>query len=234
MAYRDVVMADSPIAYWRLGEPSGTAAEDETGTYDGIYANGPTLGVAGLITGDANTAVTFGGGQYVNLGGGPSVSSAAFSAEIWLKFNDTSTVSQVFWEFYEVAGSLPGWGLGLNMLGSATNKLGYWSDGNAAWRESTGTITDSNRHYVVVTQQSGTGNRIFYIDGVEAGTDASSVHPSVWAGFKYISLQGTLDEAAVYQSELSAAQVLAHYNAGITAPASGPPIRATTTGLRFS
>ena len=34
-AYAAAVLADSPTAYWRLGEASGTTAADEVGTYDG-------------------------------------------------------------------------------------------------------------------------------------------------------------------------------------------------------
>jgi hypothetical protein len=42
-----------------MGEPSGTNANDETGNSDGAYVNIPILGVTGVLTGDADTAVTF-------------------------------------------------------------------------------------------------------------------------------------------------------------------------------
>ena len=45
MAYADEVMADAPTAYWRLGEASGTAAEEENNAHDGVYVATPTLGV---------------------------------------------------------------------------------------------------------------------------------------------------------------------------------------------
>ena len=36
--YRDVVMADNPIAYWRLGESAGgSTAVSETGQFPGSY-----------------------------------------------------------------------------------------------------------------------------------------------------------------------------------------------------
>ena len=57
--YRAAVLADSPLAYWRLGETSGTVAHDETGNgHDGTYVGGVTLGQPGALTGDANTAVS--------------------------------------------------------------------------------------------------------------------------------------------------------------------------------
>ena len=51
----------SPVAYWRLGEASGTSAADSAGTNPGTYAGGPTLGQPGLLTGDPSTAVRFDG-----------------------------------------------------------------------------------------------------------------------------------------------------------------------------
>ena len=39
--YRDTVMSDSPTAYWRFGETTGTVAVDETDNYPGTYNNSP-------------------------------------------------------------------------------------------------------------------------------------------------------------------------------------------------
>jgi hypothetical protein len=46
----DEIMADSPFVYLRLGEPSGTVANNEAGATDGAYA-GISLGNAALYTG---------------------------------------------------------------------------------------------------------------------------------------------------------------------------------------
>src|SRR5690349_13621690 len=59
--YQQVVLADSPLAYWRFGESAGTVADDISagGGANADYTNGPTLGVAGLLGGDTDTAVAF-------------------------------------------------------------------------------------------------------------------------------------------------------------------------------
>jgi len=50
IAYRDVVLADNPAGYWRLGEASDTVTSDETtNNLDGTYNGSPTLGVAGAL-----------------------------------------------------------------------------------------------------------------------------------------------------------------------------------------
>lgn len=60
-AYQAEVLADNPFLYYRLGEASGTAADDlSTNMFDGTYVGSPTLGVTGLGT-PSDTAVTFDG-----------------------------------------------------------------------------------------------------------------------------------------------------------------------------
>lgn len=48
---RDLILADSPAMYLRLGEASGSVANNETGGTDGNYVGSHTLGNAGLYTG---------------------------------------------------------------------------------------------------------------------------------------------------------------------------------------
>ena len=61
--YESAVMGDTPSAYYRLGESSGTTATDTSGNgNNGTYsAIGVTLGTTGAITNDTDTAATFGG-----------------------------------------------------------------------------------------------------------------------------------------------------------------------------
>src|SRR5688500_11107092 len=59
--YANIVLADNPTAYWRLGETSGTTAVDSSvpGGNQGTYLNGVTLGIPGAIPGDPNTSAGF-------------------------------------------------------------------------------------------------------------------------------------------------------------------------------
>jgi autotransporter-associated beta strand protein len=60
-AYQAEVLADNPFLYYRLGEASGTVADDlSANMFDGTYVGSPTLGVPGLGT-PSDTAVTFDG-----------------------------------------------------------------------------------------------------------------------------------------------------------------------------
>jgi hypothetical protein len=60
--YSDVILADHPDIYWRLGELGGTTASDSSGKgRDGTYGGDPVLGVPGAIKGDPDTAVKLDG-----------------------------------------------------------------------------------------------------------------------------------------------------------------------------
>jgi len=51
--YRDLIVGDRPLSYWRLGEATGTVAVDELGRVDGTYVGECELGVPGAITGNS-------------------------------------------------------------------------------------------------------------------------------------------------------------------------------------
>src|SRR5262249_56626181 len=50
-SYDQAVLADSPAAYWRLGESSGSSVADSSGDANGgSYSGGVTLGAAAWVT----------------------------------------------------------------------------------------------------------------------------------------------------------------------------------------
>src|SRR2546427_13175021 len=56
-SYRASVLADHPVAYWRLDEETGTVMVDASGNgNDGAYAGAVTLGQPGALASDGGTA----------------------------------------------------------------------------------------------------------------------------------------------------------------------------------
>ena len=83
--YAQEVLADNPVAYWRLGEASGTTAVDETGSHDGTYS-GVTLGATGLLAGDTDTAVEFNNStDYIEVADHADFEVSTFTFECWVK-----------------------------------------------------------------------------------------------------------------------------------------------------
>ena len=50
--YSDMITALSPVGYWRLGENSGSTANDEMNVSNGTYKNEPDQGNSGAISGN--------------------------------------------------------------------------------------------------------------------------------------------------------------------------------------
>ena len=87
------------LHYWRLGETTGPNLADSIGSSPATATGGPTFGVPGGLSGDANTAVRFDGvndaaGAAVNLAG-----KSAVTVEFWLKWNGYANDDRLAMEF---------------------------------------------------------------------------------------------------------------------------------------
>ena len=215
--YRGGILADAPVAYWRLGEASGTTATDETGGHQGTYVGGPALGAVGAITGDANTAVTFNGStQYATIPDDNAFDFGdTFSLEAWVKWDGTAGTN-----------SFIGKGSGnfdIKVLTSGAVRVSKGITSDIV--DSTTVLTPNAWAHVVYTKSGATSK--LYINGVDRTgvvTDATMVNNAVGiliGAFRLIpspdqSFHGTIDEVAIYNSAITSAQVAAHYAAGTT------------------
>jgi hypothetical protein len=85
-AYGHLVNSYQPVAYWRLGESTGTTAADEKQSYAGTYRNGVVLSQTGPLTSDVDTAAAFDGvNDYVSTGVGLLNSRSAFTITAWIR-----------------------------------------------------------------------------------------------------------------------------------------------------
>lgn len=127
--YSETVIGDDPVAYWRLGETSGTTAADEQGSFPGTYevTDGETpisLGDAGPQTSDGfpgmgteNLAPTFPGGN-----NGTTVATEVsssdyggdypFTVEAWFRTDVDAKAQNILTLSDENAGEKL-WGIGL-------------------------------------------------------------------------------------------------------------------------
>jgi hypothetical protein len=86
--YGKIVVADKPVAYWRLNEASGSLAEDAVGSFDGSYTpNSGTIvyGAPAGIPHSTDTGVTLAGGATIQVPFAPELNSdTAWSVETWV------------------------------------------------------------------------------------------------------------------------------------------------------
>jgi len=222
VTYQSVVLADNPAGFWRLDETSGATAADSSG-------NGTTLNYAGTFTVNQAPLITAGRAALLNSGTARKLTSTAiFNAngkvtlEAWVKTttavngeiicSDDTTGSRYFQWIIDGAGHM-------------TVTLFDTAVGTHA-RTGAIAVNDNLRHHLVATYDGATIR--LYVDGAEDGTGTAAVftlataNSNICIGERFSGgadsnfLVGTFDEVAIYTSALSAARVLAHYNAGIT------------------
>lgn len=213
--YRDAVLADSPVGYWRLAETSGAAVDATGNAAGGSYVGGVTRGVPGALAGDANLAARFDGtDDYVSVPDNNALDRGdVLSYELWVKRGALQGVSQRL--LHKGAGTASV-GFGLN------NKVVLLPGGSGAATTATSTIaiTDQTWHHLVATK-NGAEVRI-YVDGVDRtapGTNSTFTSNATAlnigrasTGSAYSSAD--IDEVAVYPTALTPARVAAHYQAG--------------------
>jgi PKD repeat protein len=194
------------LSFWRLGEPSGTAAADSKGSRTGTYLGGVTQGAAGALSGDLNAAAAFDGvNDEVRL---PALPSAVnFTVEGWQRlasgapanntlFGSAATVRLVGRPSGFYADVVIG-GVRYAMLGTGASNSGVWV--HWALVRAGATLSLYRNGVKVVTRT-----------GLPAAT-AAGLSGSIGRSSSAFPAKGSIDEVAVYGSALGAAEVQAHY-----------------------
>jgi hypothetical protein len=225
-AYRDVVVADQPVGYWRLGEAAGSTVITNAGSLgaagDGTIFRNVTMGQPGALKGDANTAANLDGAQAkIDVPFAAALNTPVFTMEAWAKVtsgssgyrsplasrDDSPQRGFIFyanpsdqWQFWTGTGVQVGW----NTVGGAAVELDAWAH--------------------LVGSYDGT-NKVFYVNGVLVGANQSAFTPNGARGLRIggsatesalgdFFFNGDLDEVAVYNKVLSPDRVVAHFTAG--------------------
>lgn len=219
------VFGAGPDLYWRLGESSGSTAADSSlyAQHPATYGNGVQLGQPGVVSG--NTAVTLPGTQNGGVAEAqPQGTTGSFSSELWFKTNTTQGGKLIGFEDVQT-GTGSNYDKQVYMTNSGQLLFGVWA-GYVASVTTPASYNDNAWHYLAATQ--GPGGMALYVDGALVGTNPETTNQSFtgywrlgggnmggWPSQPSSSyFAGTIDEAAVYGSVLSAAQVSAHYGVG--------------------
>jgi Concanavalin A-like lectin/glucanases superfamily len=231
------------VAWWKLDETSGAAADDAVGANDGTLQNGPVWTTDGRVNGGLNFDGT---NDYVSVAdaGAFTPTTSGFSTSAWVYFRSL-----------EVSGS--------QTRGSIVNKMhpacsGQWewglyayagnSSGNAPLTFATMTSAGSdlsvaadtvnltfNRWYHVAGTVDANGVARLYVDGTLVATGPSAAFPTntiqpvnigkhCGSGNQW-EHNGFIDDVRIYNRTLSAAEVMKIYKAG------GPRCNDITSGL---
>jgi hypothetical protein len=224
--YIGKVLADSPLGLWMLDEVSGTTAADSSGNgRDATYtASGMTYQLEGVSLAIRRAVRTNGSSSYVTL---PDLSALlgtdhAQSYEIWVNTPQLTKASARvnLWGATNLDYPLAV-GNASASLTDETAAHGSDEGGRTGWGTAL-TIT-AGWHHMVATFSGTQDDWLFYVDGTAVGSKLSSSSGAKGmstTAFTLGKLTGvgysavTIAAVAVYDTQLSAATVLTHYQAG--------------------
>jgi hypothetical protein len=241
--YASVVMADSPLAYYRFEDASSTNGATCLDSAGRSYKNGTYINkdwydvVLGAgIPGAGGKAAGFqgggssGAGNCVDIWDGGALCTPSMTVELWVKGYDRSDYSRLL-QHNGAWDNTNCYGIGTYGTGGIPTVMG----GGTTWYTGSSPVLDLTWHHVVVTyQQVNEGADLFedlYIDGahiwgnVVAGKSLTCTYQRLTLGcegnrwYIYNGLTGFLDEVAIYDTVLSGSRIAAHYAAGIPEPA---------------
>jgi hypothetical protein len=218
------VCSGSMISYWNL-DTGISPYEDIYGTNDATCVNCPA-GATGIVGG----ALEFDGGDdEISAGDDGTFDWSAensFSVEYWMNSTSTCNGNEVMVGRDDSSTNLHWW-VGCRDLGDEAYFALYdkngGNGGNSDWPSSGIDVTDGTWHHVVAVKDS-THIRL-YVDGVERDSVAKSYNAGfdgtapLNIGFLNLSghyrYEGILDEVALHDKALSAAEISLHYSNGL-------------------
>ena len=213
--FTGTVLANGPLAWWRLNETSGTIAADSAGAFTGTYASAAILGVAGPQPPgfggfeSTNVATQF---QYGQANSYVTVPALNFTA---------NTVTFLAW-IYPIGNQIGYAGLLMTRNGTQAgfgyttgNQLGYTWNNNTTWTNQTGLVPPQNQWSLVALVVAPTQAVIYLLNtnGIQSSTNAIAHQTETWNGTAQIgsdpaggsgsrNFNGVMDEVAVFNQSL--------------------------------
>jgi hypothetical protein len=215
-SYSQLVLADGPISYWRLGETAGTVASDQKVANNGTFVGAPALGQLSLLATDAqNRALrTDGVDDRVRVPNSSSLAlSSAITLETWIKPTTVPSVG-----FASVVTKPEAYSIQFN-----AGRLEFTVIQNGVRRRlqaPSGAVIAGATYHVVGTHDGATQR--LYLNGVQVASQALSGPATIFGSDLFMAswdgasefFAGVIDDVAVYGKVLTAAQVKGHFDAG--------------------
>ncbi|GEA89674.1 LamG-like jellyroll fold domain-containing protein [Cellulomonas cellasea] len=217
-AYAQEVLDDGARSFWRLGEASGPTVRDWAGYDTALALDGVTRGTAGAVAGDADTASTFDG-----------TDNGRVATQRTQMGRDELTVEAWFRTTTRLGGKIVGFGnrstgnstrhdRNIYMNTSGQVLFGAFP-GTQRTLQSPTALNDGEWHHVTGTL--GPLGMSLYVDGKRVASRADTVSATAFDGYWRIggdatwsggrNFTGSIDDVAVYDRPLTAAEVDRHY-----------------------
>jgi large repetitive protein len=225
--YASAVLADRPVVYYRLDEPTGSSVVVDSidGMARGQLRAGAASGAIGLLGGSTDTATSFappdGGSASILFNRDVRLELPTVTVEAWVRLTALPSDQFSFVTYGVEAPNEP------YVLLAAPGVLSFYighPGASAQSRQATWTTTlavDTTYHLVGTYD----GSLVcLYVNGLRVASQAATGAAGGYDGTNglsigaigpgYYATQGTIDEVAIYSGALDAARIKAHYLAG--------------------
>jgi len=242
--YLATVLAESPLAYWRLNETAGSTLYDSVGTRNGTAQGGLVLGVAGPVAppfygfDSANHAAQFNGTDTSVALPALNLTTNSMTITCWIKRSGAQTSwSGLF--FSRANGTVSGFHFGTaNDLRYTWNNgsMYNWSSGlvppDGAWTFAALVIQPTQAHIYMAT------NATLQIAAYSATHATQTFSGTSYLGYdpnqSTRRFSGCLDEVAVFNRALTEDELNLLLNASLAWHASPPVLAASLAGQTIS
>ena len=214
--YRDLLLADGPLAYYQLGEASGMTAQDSgTRLLDGAYVGGMTLGSSGAPVATPGASVKFDGTSgYVDLPDGFADFSTGFTAEAWVYPANMGAWQRIF----DIGNGQNSDNIGFARAGGFSDLQFFVVNGGSVTASK---VIEQNKWQHFAVTMTGTGDTVIYKNGQSVATGKITVPRNVTRTSNFLGksnspdalYQGYMDEVAFYNKALTPQQIAARANA---------------------
>lgn len=231
--YAKVVVADGPVAYWRLDETDGSVpATDAVGSFDGAYVPGAgtfTFGVAGGIPNNNDPALRVTAGATVQIPYALELNpvTGPWSFEAWVSpAIQPGDFATPFSSMFVQPGSIKGWNIYQHAASAWTMNMFNGGTGGSFNSDFFDIPLNIGGWYHMIISDDLTTIR-FFVNGVQrASTPRSSYVANGINGdpatggntvlghrgdAAFLPFDGSFDEVAIYNYALSAQQAQLHY-----------------------
>jgi len=243
-AYPNAVLADSPLAYYRLDDTGSTLTDSSSNGLNGSYGSSVTHGAASLVSTNSDAATTFPGGSWSANGIATVAKNTALqptniTIEGWVKESAANSGGFIDVVSYGPQSSGQAWSIQI----TPSNTFSFYVLTPTSYAYVAGsTVLSTGTAYHVAGSYDGTTARLYVNGQLEASAAGSGNVNYGSVGTYGLSigggqstsrniLNGAVDDVSIYGSALTAARIQAHYAAGTTTPTStGDPYATTVMG----
>lgn len=226
-SYRAIVLASTPVAYWKLDEAAGAIAS-QVGAFSAAKQGTVTFGADGIVKPEPAVGLATDGYFEVPYDAAWNP-SGDFSLEAWIR------VAKSTGDYQAILTSRNG-GTGVTRTGwtlyvNPTLKPELWQGTDTFWSIIGGPnalVLDTSYHVVATFEGTTSGTQALYVNGAEVASApvaafggnpskplriGAGVTESATASFFF---NGTIDEIALYARTLTPAEITEHFTVGST------------------